>query len=322
MEPPRDRQADQLRAQGGRGRRHRVRQRELRLGRAGLQAARRPRYPCSWSPSTRRRALGCAGVWASVSGLAAGRRRRPRVRGWGDLRVPAGTPPRCRRGQRRPRRVGSATEWSGVLAGRDRRRRAGRRLLQRPWQSASQQRCGDRSRHGCAARLRPEAHRQVWLEGTVDAMATRGDSVFAAGDFVRIGGRRRRSLAKLDATTGRVRRWDARVGSRGRARELAVSGRRLYVGGNLPQHRGTPAAQPGRPRHAYRPGHELARRRQRPRARARRRRPHALRRRRLHPRGRPCRPAQRRRRITFRSAAWISSIRSRRLSGGSCSEWR
>ncbi|HEY6886238.1 MAG TPA: hypothetical protein VI300_00625, partial [Solirubrobacter sp.] len=76
-------------------------------------------------------------------------------------------------------------------------------------------------------------HTEVFPAGGIDAMATVGNSVFAAGDFVRIGGRRRRSLAKLDATTGRARRWDAHVGSGGRPHALAVWDHRLYAGGGF-----------------------------------------------------------------------------------------
>jgi hypothetical protein len=48
----------------------------------------------------------------------------------------------------------------------------------------------------------------------VAAVATQGRSVFTAGDFDRIGGRRRRALAKLDALTGKAQPFDARVGWR------------------------------------------------------------------------------------------------------------
>jgi hypothetical protein len=75
------------------------------------------------------------------------------------------------------------------------------------------------------------------LPATVEAIAVDGDAVFAAGDFDSIGGRRRRSLARLDARTSRAaRRFDAHVralppfGSRDAFHALAVHGRRLYVG--------------------------------------------------------------------------------------------
>ena len=77
----------------------------------------------------------------------------------------------------------------------------------------------------------------------MEAIAVQGDAVFAAGDFDWIGGRRGRSLARLDARTGwAARRFDADVSAprRGQTRAarasvhaLAVHGRRLYVGGNF-----------------------------------------------------------------------------------------
>jgi hypothetical protein len=79
----------------------------------------------------------------------------------------------------------------------------------------------------------PDPEGEHRLPAGVDAVAARGRSVFAAGDFVRIGGRHRRSLAKLDATTGRARRWDAHIGSGGRPHALTVRGHRLYLGGDF-----------------------------------------------------------------------------------------
>jgi hypothetical protein len=77
----------------------------------------------------------------------------------------------------------------------------------------------------------------------VEAVAVHGDAVFAAGEFDRIGGRRRLSLARLDARTSRAsQRFHAHVrelrpgqtlGSRDAFHALAVHGRRLYVGGNF-----------------------------------------------------------------------------------------
>ena len=68
----------------------------------------------------------------------------------------------------------------------------------------------------------------------VAAVATQGRSVFTAGDFDRIGGRRRRALAKLDAQTGKAQAFNARVGPVWTTlRALAVHGRRLYVGGTF-----------------------------------------------------------------------------------------
>ncbi|WP_157592035.1 PQQ-binding-like beta-propeller repeat protein [Solirubrobacter soli] len=79
-----------------------------------------------------------------------------------------------------------------------------------------------------------------WDLGPIDAMATHHDRLFAAGDFVEIGGRHRHGLAELDATTGRARRWNAHVSPTGRPRALAVHGRRLFVGGDFRRIGGRP----------------------------------------------------------------------------------
>jgi hypothetical protein len=47
--------------------------------------------------------------------------------------------------------------------------------------------------------------------GPIRALARFGNTLFVGGDFTSIGGRRVRSLAALDAVTGRARAWDPRI---------------------------------------------------------------------------------------------------------------
>src|SRR5262249_58631707 len=54
---------------------------------------------------------------------------------------------------------------------------------------------------------RPAIGRNDRLRG----LAVSGNTVFAAGDFRSFGGRPVHNLAALDARTGRVRRWNARL---------------------------------------------------------------------------------------------------------------
>lgn len=73
---------------------------------------------------------------------------------------------------------------------------------------------------------------RVNIDGPVWALAEGPDgSVFVGGDFTTVNGHRRRSLARIDVTTGEVSP-DLRTPVDGDVRSLAVHGRDLYVGGS------------------------------------------------------------------------------------------
>lgn len=80
------------------------------------------------------------------------------------------------------------------------------------------------------------------LDGPVYALAEGPDgSLLVGGDFTRVNGRNRRSLARLDLATGRLHRsFYAPVD--GDVRTLAVSGGALYVGGYYRSVSGVPRA--------------------------------------------------------------------------------
>jgi hypothetical protein len=69
-------------------------------------------------------------------------------------------------------------------------------------------------------------------DGRVKAIATSGSSVYVAGDFTAVGGKKRDSLARLDSRTGVVSSTFKHT-VEGRPYALAAGSGRLYVGGAI-----------------------------------------------------------------------------------------
>jgi hypothetical protein len=69
-------------------------------------------------------------------------------------------------------------------------------------------------------------------DGRVKALAVSGSSVFVAGDFGIVGGQKRDSLARLDASTGAVASTFKHSIS-GKPYAIAVSGGKVYLGGAI-----------------------------------------------------------------------------------------
>ena len=75
-------------------------------------------------------------------------------------------------------------------------------------------------------------------DGGIYALAVSGKTVYAGGDFHNIGGQNRYYIAALDAATGRATAWNPNgewehPTGYGRVYALALSGRRVYVGGHF-----------------------------------------------------------------------------------------
>ena len=77
-------------------------------------------------------------------------------------------------------------------------------------------------------------------DALVRALATDGDTVYAAGDFGRVGGAARDSVAGIDATTGAVTPLKHAVS--GQPNALAAGNGRLYLGGRITAVDGVPRA--------------------------------------------------------------------------------
>lgn len=77
-------------------------------------------------------------------------------------------------------------------------------------------------------------------DGGIAALALKGHTLYVGGDFRRIGGKPRRSLAAFDITTGEVAPWDPEPGDGGPGSSeygtvftILARGRTVYVGGSF-----------------------------------------------------------------------------------------
>src|SRR3989442_1339559 len=68
-------------------------------------------------------------------------------------------------------------------------------------------------------------------DGTVDALAISGSTVYVRGNFASIGGMSRNRIAALDAASGAATAWNPNADNNVYA--LAVSGSTAYVGGGF-----------------------------------------------------------------------------------------
>ena len=69
--------------------------------------------------------------------------------------------------------------------------------------------------------------------GLVMAIERRGDVLYVGGSFGMIGGKVKRSLAKLDARTGEVLDWGPAGGIGGQVESLSISGDRMFIAGSF-----------------------------------------------------------------------------------------
>jgi hypothetical protein len=83
---------------------------------------------------------------------------------------------------------------------------------------------------GAVLNWNPDARAaQATASASVNALLLDGNTLYAGGDFVRIGGTNRARIAALDATTGNATDWNPGVSNAVNA--LALSGNTLYLGG-------------------------------------------------------------------------------------------
>jgi len=82
---------------------------------------------------------------------------------------------------------------------------------------------------GIATAWNPSAGGGSSANLNVDALAVSGNTVYAGGEFISIGGQTRLEIAALDATSGAATSWNP--GANNSVLVLATSGNKVYVGG-------------------------------------------------------------------------------------------
>jgi hypothetical protein len=91
---------------------------------------------------------------------------------------------------------------------------------------------------GRAGAWSPDVEGIEELGGEISALLVKASTVYVGGEFLRVGGRRRRGLAATDIRTGKATAWDPRL--RGLVTSLAVRDNIIYVGGSFTSVQGQP----------------------------------------------------------------------------------
>jgi hypothetical protein len=74
---------------------------------------------------------------------------------------------------------------------------------------------------------------QVTVDGAIYAIARRGSTLYAVGDFSTVGSQERRGAAAIDLRTAETLPWDPRLYFSSRTRSIAVGADTVFIGGSL-----------------------------------------------------------------------------------------